>query len=327
MQGSLGTAKHAAQDFVDALRGAPNQVAVVAFGNTAAVAMPPTDVSESSGRKRLKSAISGLRLTDGTNWQAALLADEGLRPDLVLLITDGNPTSYNQGSGVTSGTAPGGLPAQGYDATSLQAALAVADRMRASGTRIVGLGLGSFITAPNIAAVSGPAPNDDYYITDVSRLAHQLYDVASKACAIPIAALPKPERPPFPYGLVLGLVGGALALVIIGGLLLSRQRTGPDRAGRGGSDSGGSGGRRGTSRPPATLPDPSIRLDPLDAPSAHLLADDDPDDEPGAISPDRTARPPAGPGPRKRRVSLDFLDADPPAGARPGTTNPTERKK
>ena len=216
----LPEVKKSATDLVDALRGAPNEVAVVTFGTAASVAVPLLDVGNDAERARLKELVDrvGLGAGDGgaTNWEEALHTAEALDPGVVLFLTDGEPTAH--------GTASTGY-SQSTD--NLTPAVQVADRMRRDGTRIVGVGMGlQSASIPNLVQVTGPVAGDDYYETgsDAVGLLDKLYDVAGKTCGIPVTALPQPEGGGFPVvPVVVGTLGLALAIGVVG-YLRSRRR-------------------------------------------------------------------------------------------------------
>lgn len=253
MAPSLDAVRQSASDMIDALRGAPNQIAVITLGTDAVVAVPPTDVEADDSRRQVKSDIDDLELLEGglgaTNWDAAFTTARGVRPDVVILLTDGEPTTYGT-------PAIGGSSAT--DSEPLAAAIRSADALKSDGTRIVGLGLGlASGSVGNLAAVTGPAAGDDYYQSDASGLLSRLYEITGKACGIPVALLPQPEPGTFP---LMQVIGGAVAAVLAAvgiGIVLSRRR------------SGGAGAMAATPRPaPGPLPDPTISLDDLPRPSS-----------------------------------------------------------
>lgn len=222
MESNLGQVKDSAADLVDSLRGSANQVSVVTFGSVANVTIPLTDVGDDENRSALKDRVDAVELLlgneGGTNWEAAFSAAAQLSPSIVVFITDGQPTA--RGVAVPTG-------ADG-DAANLDAAVQVADAMRTAGVRIVGIGIGLLPNyLPNLVEVTGPTVNDDYYETGATAdgLLDKLYDIASKACGIPVAALPQPEGRDLP---VLAIIGGVIAaalLAVVAGYLLSRHRS------------------------------------------------------------------------------------------------------
>jgi len=302
----LPEVKKSASDLVDALRGASNEVAVVTFGSYATLAAPLMNVGNEAERRQLKDLIYDVSLTfgdgGGTNWQAGLSEAAALNPGIVLFLTDGQPTVS-------------GSPSSGYldSEDSLSPAVQVADSMRGSGTRIVGLGMGlepEYV--PNLVQVTGPVPDDDYYQTgtDAHGLLDKLYDVASKTCGIPVAALPQPGGGEFPVLPVIGAVVAAVLLAVLGGFLKSRPKSDPASP---------PSVRRKTEK----LKDPSIRLSDLPPIAANLSsaptedAVTQPADEAGTAARDAPSS--------RRALSLDRLNrAIDDQRSHGGSANPQE---
>ncbi len=196
MGSSFDEVRSAALDLVDALRGESNSVVIVGFGTTAEVVHPLTNVSGVNGRTAVKDSIRGLSTFGGilpggaTNWEAALQVALEESVDVVIILTDGLPTTY--------GDSPGRLVDEDDD-SAVRAATAVADELKADGTRIVpvGIDLGSGLDA-NLAAISGPTADDDYFVVDISVVRERFYDIASRSCGVPVPDLPAPESAPPP---------------------------------------------------------------------------------------------------------------------------------
>lgn len=228
MSGSIDKLHEAADDLVDALRDRPSQVAVIGFGTVARTVSPPVEVSDSDLRHSLQDKINGLGALGGddggTNWEGALSAAEPLGLNVVVMVTDGYPTVYGNPLQVVRDDA---------DPAALAAASTVAGRMQAAGTRVVAVGVGLQPgTEGNLARISGPRNGDDYYATDLTDLLHQLYEVAAKACGVPISALPAPDPASFPLRTVLLAAGGVLAVALVIGFLIHRSRSGPSSRAR-----------------------------------------------------------------------------------------------
>jgi hypothetical protein len=268
MDSNLDAVKRSARNLIDALRGTSNEVAVVTFGTNAVVAVPATNVGMDGERQRIKKEIDGLDLfrgnLGGTNWDAALTTARTLRPTVVVLLTDGLPNAHGQ-------------PATGGGQLDLEPAVRAADVLKSNGTRVVGLGLGLLPgNVGNLAAVTGPTSGDDFYQTDASGLLSKLYDIASKACGVPVAALPQPEPGTFPLMPVIGAGVVAVIAVVGGGILLSRRRS------------------------PTTV---------VPTPASSIAAEDEPDPKRTGVP----ARGVEGSGRGPRRISLDrFQGASPP---------------
>jgi hypothetical protein len=214
MQPVVGPLRKASKNLVDSLRGSSSEVTVIGFASDAWTIAAAADVKNDTSRQALKRELGDLDVVNGaTNWQQALRAAEAARAQLVVMVTDGYPNAI-------------GSPPVQNDSGSLEPAGAVADRMRENGTRIVVIAMAQGAVAPtNLARISGPVAGDDYYVADANLLLRQLYDISSKACGIPVAALPKPIPDPFPWRKV--LLGSAAALILLigaGGIAARRAR-------------------------------------------------------------------------------------------------------
>lgn len=159
---------------------AAGTAAVISTVNAIPFELPPDDPTDPA-RDRLGA----------TNWEAGLghsshgipgaVAPNGDRPrdaDLLVFLTDGNPTIHNArlaGEPTTS------------DDDHVNAALGAAEEVKTTGapTRIVAVGVGD-VNAPNLERVTGGHPGaeefEDYWLTDFSDLGDALFDVATRMC-------------------------------------------------------------------------------------------------------------------------------------------------
>jgi uncharacterized repeat protein (TIGR01451 family) len=142
----------AANAFVDSFVGTPSHIGLVTFATSAVVSSGYSDVSSSGAT--LKGIIDSLPMPEGfTNWQDAFVNTAGTefdgasvatpRPDLVVFITDGNPTTQNGNA---------------Y-ATDLGAGIAAATALKGNGlTHVTGVAVGDNIdiSTDNIAKITGP---------------------------------------------------------------------------------------------------------------------------------------------------------------------------
>ena len=215
MQAVADPLREASKDLVDSLRGSSSEVTVIGFASDAWTVAGAADVKNEDAREALKDELDDVEVAQGaTNWEQALVAAEAADPQLVVMVTDGYPNAK-------------GSPAVQDDVGSLKPAGAVADRLRKNGTRIVVIAMGQGAADPaNLARISGPRPGDDYYLANADQLLRQLYDISSKACGIPVAALPQPIPDPFPWRNVLLAVAVVLALLIGSGMLAARRARG-----------------------------------------------------------------------------------------------------
>lgn len=172
--------KDAANAFIDGLVGTPSHIGVVTFSTDASLLSGYQDVSGGAGT--LHTLINGLSSPSGfTNWQQALdlTTSSFASPDLVLFITDGNPTAHGN-----PGTDSGGIDQQ------LDPAILSANTLKASGAgpHITGVAVGNDIDISNIQAIvgagSGVTGNDPDVTNpnDPSALPTVLHDLAVQLC-------------------------------------------------------------------------------------------------------------------------------------------------
>jgi len=153
----LTQVKSALIGFVNALEGTPTYYSVTRFATNASLIQPFTNDPE-----LVKDAINSVPPNGGyTNWQEAIRTAVGTfdpRPDipnLILFVTDGNPTLPNC-SGTESCQA------------AVDAAIIETDIAKAYPIRILAVGIGDDLNKSNLQAISGPTVDDAELIkTDV----------------------------------------------------------------------------------------------------------------------------------------------------------------
>ncbi|GAA3888581.1 hypothetical protein GCM10022243_61830 [Saccharothrix violaceirubra] len=207
--------REAASNVIDALRDKKSEITIIGFGGVATTIDSAVDVSDDDDRRALKETVKRIDTGDsgeGTNWEAALTDIAPLDLDVAVVITDGQPN-----------TAAGG------DTTDpVAAAVVAADRLKADGTRLVGIGIDLPPEgAVNLAAITGPVPGQDYYADDTVTLLRRLYDIVANSCGVPIDALPRPEPATFPWREVLLGAGALLLLLGLVAFGLHRKRRAP----------------------------------------------------------------------------------------------------
>lgn len=228
MDARFDDVREAAGNVVDALRDKPSEVTIIGFGTTAKIVESTVDVSDEDARHQLKDQIGDLAANGGdnsaTNWEAALTAAQEPHLDVVVLITDGLPNVY--GNPVQEGP------------EAVNAAVLAANRLKTGGTRVTAVGIDLDQDGErNLRAITGPALGADYYVTDTGGLLRQLYGIVASSCGVPIARLPQPEPPEFPWlRTILGTLGGLLliglaAIVVHRRRVATGRRTAPARAG------------------------------------------------------------------------------------------------
>lgn len=180
--------KNALNAFVDALDETPTQFSVSRFATTASVAQDFT-----SNSSLVTSAINNTTTNGGyTNWEDGLAKAKSTFdprpsiPNLILFATDGDPTTSGNGSSTDTG----------QPNAHLAPAIAEANAIKASGSRIVtiGIGLGDSDSTNRLKQISGPVDSGpiqtkDVIITDsFTTLAKDLADWAEATCGGTITA-------------------------------------------------------------------------------------------------------------------------------------------
>ncbi len=181
ISGSVGAdlpnLKTAANTFVDALVGTPSRMSLFSFswqtpGAGASTNYPSlTSVSAQSQANAFKALYSGWTSSGGTNWDrglgAAAEANTGANQfDVAVIITDGNPTTYNQ---PYQGTGSDNRFRETENGIFSANAIKAKSRLIAFG---VGAGANGANTALNLRSISGTVPFNgsnaataDYYQT------------------------------------------------------------------------------------------------------------------------------------------------------------------
>lgn len=184
--GELTTMKNAAKSFVTALDGTPTEFSVLSFNTSASAASAFTaDGSTLTGASG--GAINAVATSNGyTNWEAALTAAHGAFPnrtdnkDLVIFITDGDPTANNQNSQLGPTDVPSIDANNG--APHLSPAISAANAIKADGIRIESIGIGTGGNPGSVARLTSISSADAVTTTDFAGLAGKLKDLAEKLC-------------------------------------------------------------------------------------------------------------------------------------------------
>ncbi len=158
--GALPQLKQAANTFVDSLVGTPSSMSLFSFSydspaDGATQNFPTlTPVSTQGQADAFKARYANWSAGGGTNWDRglAVAAEAANRFDVVVVITDGNPTNY-------------GSPRQGSGSFNrireVENGIFSANAIKAEAARVLGFGVGDAITADsnaglNLRAISGP---------------------------------------------------------------------------------------------------------------------------------------------------------------------------
>ncbi len=158
--GALPQLKTAANTFVDALVGTPSSMSLFSFSADSPAAGATqnyptlTPLSTQAQADAFKARYANWSSGGGTNWDRglAVAAEAANRFDVVVVITDGNPTNYSsppQGSGSFNRL------------REVENGIFSANAIKVEGTRVLGFGVGDAITADpnaglNLRAISGP---------------------------------------------------------------------------------------------------------------------------------------------------------------------------
>ncbi|PYF99679.1 hypothetical protein SAMN05216184_106196 [Georgenia satyanarayanai] len=181
--------KTAANDFIASITGTPSQVALYTFGSQAPAegptngGLPLTSVATPGGAEQIVNRINGYRATPsgggGTNWDRAFhqVAESGVQYDVVLFLTDGQPTFHRDRQG----------PGDVATIAEVNEAILSANAVKATGAQVVLVGFGPEAFLPGasvrIPLVSGPTEGEDFYRTDLEDLSATLEEIASADCA------------------------------------------------------------------------------------------------------------------------------------------------
>jgi uncharacterized repeat protein (TIGR01451 family) len=196
--GSIGdsadTVRDAARAFLNALAGTGSAVSIIDFSTTAQRQVKYTTVTAESIANVFNPYLeNGYRPGGWTNWEAAFQQvrtanTQGTVADLVVFMTDGDPTARNTNS---SGTVTGLVEG---DAEALRRAAQQADLVKGQGSHVFALGVGAAVTKPSSAsrltAVSGfdqfpgtPLSEADYtLVEEFDELADALRQLAIALC-------------------------------------------------------------------------------------------------------------------------------------------------
>lgn len=181
----LTTFQNAMSSFVDAFRGTPTTMSLFSFSQTSpgtgATNSPvPLPVTTAVQAATFKAQYASWTAGGGTNWDRGLAAaaNSGNAYDLVVMLTDGNPTLMGANASST---------ASAYNAfQDVDAGIFSANQLKASGTRIIAIGAGPGLTTAseyNLRSISGTTKGTDYFrVTQLSDVEGVLADLAKTDC-------------------------------------------------------------------------------------------------------------------------------------------------
>lgn len=210
--GSIGSSEVVVRDalhaFLDPLAGYSLDASIVEFGSSAITVFGYTEINPGNLASVFDPYVSNTaspgydspsQLGSWTNWDDALdeVSQMADAPDLVLFITDGDPTAYNQDHAGESGG-----PLTGADTSeATNRAVEEANQIRSTGSDIIAIAVGNALTnsgslsrLESVAGGDHQYPDDgplDLALTDVVRvpdfsdLPETLALIAQKMCANP----------------------------------------------------------------------------------------------------------------------------------------------
>ena len=122
---------------------------MVVFSTTASTEPGYADVTAGNIATVFTAASLGYDPGGFTNWQDALQEAAGFfEPDLIVMITDGEPTAYNSNGGTVVGETPPG--------PELDNAITAANALKTANAHILMVGVSPAPSLANLMAVSGP---------------------------------------------------------------------------------------------------------------------------------------------------------------------------
>ena len=190
----------AAEAFLTGLSETGSRVAIIDFADRANIAIPYLGVTGQTLTSTFKPYLKNNYKPDGwTNWDdgfftTKLVSDANPKADLVLFVTDGDPTARNNAH---PNDQPGGAITTGLavtDATALANAVDHSNALKVAGSHILMVGVGAALTGEDsrnrLRAVSGPdqfptvalGSADYMLVTNFDALAAALRDVAAALC-------------------------------------------------------------------------------------------------------------------------------------------------
>ena len=171
----------AAKAFINQLSGTTTTLKINSFATTSTANAATYDLSSAGGQTSAKTFVDGVvnagSGSGSTNWDAAMQDASKAKVDVVVFITDGNPTIHVGGSGsladLTYGIASANL-AKNPD----MSASANGDEQA-----VLAVGVGAGIALNNLQAISGPTAGKDYAVaSNPADLAALLKELATTIC-------------------------------------------------------------------------------------------------------------------------------------------------
>lgn len=177
--GKQAALKEAAAQTVTALTGTPSNVAMYTFNTLADPYghIDSTSTLTADSAAPLQQYVSGLpdtlELPPLTNWDRGLSQVDGSQFDIVVLLTDGNPTVKAEGQAATFSS---------VNFANVAAGAFSANQLKQDGARVVAIGIGLDGGADNLRAVSGQTEGSDYYLASDTDFGDVLKELSAGTC-------------------------------------------------------------------------------------------------------------------------------------------------
>ncbi len=211
--GQATSYRNAVKDLVDGFAGTPSKLGVWSFANhasdTDATAYPWHQMAALDGASgpanvaSLKATVDSIPIVTNfsTNWEEGLRAPLNApvaaspKPDLVLVLTDGQPTVHADDSD-SGGTTNNDDMAGGIKSANL---------LKADGRRVLAVGVGPNVSVEGLELISGPTAFNgtnistaDYLTTSFADLSAALEDFATTLCGGSVTVTKQTSTPAAP---------------------------------------------------------------------------------------------------------------------------------
>lgn len=194
----LNGVKAASTAFANALVNKGATLGIVTFGSNANGQLFTPALVTNSNIGNIRDSIDDMEVsgTQYTNWDRGLAQVSGDNYDVIIVLTDGNPTRYGNGQGSGSWT----------DMQRMEESIFSANQLKTEGSQLMAFGVGAFLSASmpqNLQAVtgttawsgSGSIANIDYAVTsNWTTVASQLANFASSLTCTATVQVKKQER-------------------------------------------------------------------------------------------------------------------------------------
>lgn len=163
--------KAAVKSFAEVLRGTPSTISLYSFSDVPGTRKLDLSMLVADDIAAVGTYANALTAGGATNWDAGL-NQVGTGYDSVIVLTDGNPTVDGGGAGA------GQYSRFAY----VEQAIFSANKIKSTGQRLIGIGIGLQGSDVNLAAVAGPQRNSDYFLGSNENFGDILRNLAEGMC-------------------------------------------------------------------------------------------------------------------------------------------------